>query len=199
MNYLPNLTVQKTKSWFRIIFETYRNFLSNFTGITSMLYIMELMEEIRTSKEITQNRSQLATTELNLLKTHMSPDFMIRSLDGIIHLSEDKSTVAPEAVIHFSDVLRYRLYRSLNKLVPLSEELQQLGNLFRFQNAVPGQEQTCTLETEGDTATKYIVPLVLINIAEPLLEAFSRQPGWSLLFYLLAEEGGNAGSHRNDV
>jgi two-component system LytT family sensor kinase len=188
MNYLPSLSGQKSKSWFLIIFETYKNFLSNFTGFTSMLYIMELMEEIRTSKEISLNRSQLATAEINMLKTHMNPDFMIRSLDGIIHLSEDKSTETPEAVIYFSDVLRYRLYRSMNKLVPLSEELQQLGNLFRFQNAIPGQEQTCSLETEGDTATKYIIPLVLINIAEPLLEAFSRQPGWSVLFYLLVEE-----------
>lgn len=188
MNYLPELIAQKSKSWLQIIFETYKDFLSNFTGFTSMLYIMELMEEIRTSKEITQHRNQLETAELNLLKTHMSPDFMIRSLDGIVHLSEDKSTQAPDAVIHFSDVLRYRLYRSINKLVPLSEELQQLGNLFRFQNTLPGQEQTCSLETDGDTATKYIIPLVLMNIAEPLLEAFSRQPGWSLLFYLLIEE-----------
>lgn len=186
-NYLPQLTAQKTKSWTALLFETYKEFLSNFTGFTSMLFIMELMEEIRTSKEINQNEHQLALTELNLLKTHMNPDFMVRSLDGIIQLSEEKRQEAPEAVIHFSDVLRYRLYRSINKLVPLSEELQQLGNLLRFQNTVPGQEQACSLETEGDTSTKYIIPLALINMAEALLTAFSRSQDWSLLFYILIE------------
>lgn len=186
-DYLPGLAAQKAKPFSRLIFETYKNFLSNFTGFTSMLYIMELMEEIRTSKEINQNENQLAVTELNLLKTHMSPDFMIRSLDGIIHLSEDKSRATPEAVIHFSDVLRYRLYRSANKLVPLYEELQQLGNLFRFQNAVPGQEQACSLETEGQPEDKFMIPLALINIAEPLLATFSREAGWSLLCYVLIE------------
>lgn len=175
------------ESW-ALVLKTYKSFVSNFTGFTSMLFVMELLEEVRTSKEIYLNQKQLAATELNLVKTQINPDFMVRSLDSIIALSRDKQPETPEAVIHFSDVLRYRLYRSNKKWVPLNDELQQLTNLFRFQNVIPAQHDLVTLETEGTAAEKFIAPLSLINIAEPLLTTFVPEQEWSLLFYILIEE-----------
>jgi len=184
----PDLTPDIAAAKGNLLFHVYKSFITNFIGYTSMLYVMELLEEIRTSKEIAFNEHQLAATELHLVKTQINPDFMIRSLDGIIQLSQAKRAEAPEAVIHFSDVLRYRLYRSNKRWVPLQEELQQLERLFQFQNTVPGQESLATLEVEGTNDAGIIAPLTLINIAEPLMTTYLAGSDWSLLFYLLIEE-----------
>lgn len=184
----PQLVKGIPRDGWALLLKTYKSFVSNFTGFTSMLFVMELLEEVRTSKEIYQDQKQLAATELNMVKTQINPEFMVRSLDSIISLSRNKQPEAPEAVIHFSDVLRYRLYRSNKKWVPLNDELQQLTNLFRFQNFIPALHSPVTLETEGAASEKFIAPLSLINIAEPLLTTFDPQEEWSLLFYMLIEE-----------
>jgi hypothetical protein len=170
------------------IAKAYVNFTTSFVGFTSMLYFMEILEGINIHKETSQHKSQLTATELHRIKTQMNPDFMVRSLDGIIQLADQQDAHAPDAVIEFSDVLRYRLYRSKERLVPLDEELTQLNNLFKLHNAIPGQNASCTLEIEGDTTLASAVPLSLIHIVEPLLTTFEPGTNWSLLMYMLIEE-----------
>lgn len=188
-NHLPELKTDiDDKHFLSSIGNTYFSFISSFAGFTSLLYFMELLEGVNTHKETYQNETQLAATELHLIKTQMNPDFMIRSLDGIIQLTEARSEHGPASVIDFSDVLRYRLYRSKEKLVALSEELTHLGNLMQLHNFLPGQEETCTLEIEGLSEGAAIVPLSLINIVEPILATYSANSDWSVLVYLLAEE-----------
>jgi hypothetical protein len=186
---LPKLAekLANQSAWLSIT-KAYANFITSFVGFTSMLYFMEILEGINIHKETDQHKSQLTATELHRIKTQMNPDFMVRSLDGIIQLADQQDVHAPGSVIDFSDVLRYRLYRSKEKLVPLEEELTQLNNLFRLHNAIPNQAASCTLETEGDIALALAVPLSLINIVEPLLTTFEPGANWSLLMYLLIEE-----------
>lgn len=171
-----------------LVLDAYKNFIGSFTGFTSMLFLMELLEGVRTTREIDDSKRQLLDTERQLIKTRMDPAFINQSLDGITHLSAIGHADAPDAVIRFSDVLRYRLYRSAVNAVPLEEELQQLGNLVRFHNAIHGAAGFCSLEIDGSATGKSLPPLSLINLAEPLLKLY--QPGsvWSLLFYLLIED-----------
>ena len=84
--------------------------------------------------------------------------------------------------------MRYRLYRSQQKILPLTEELIQLNNLFQLHNVLPDQAASCTLEAEGDSGGKFIIPLSLINIAESLLTTYTPNTHWSMLMYLLIEE-----------
>lgn len=187
---LPKLreNLEGYEPWF-IIGSIYSNFVSSFVGFTSLLYFMELLENVNINKETAAYRKELASTELHRIKTQMNPEFMTRSLDGIIQLADKADSNAPAAVIDFSDVLRYRLYRSKERLVALEDELAQLHNLFSFHNALPGRQGTATLEREGGPLEgAQVVPLSLINIAEPLLATFRPNSGWSVLMYLLIED-----------
>lgn len=186
---LPELAEDfQNQSTMMSIAKAYFNFVTSFIGFTSMLYFMEILEGINIHKETDVHKSQLDATELHRIKTQMNPDFMVRSLDGIIQLADTQNPLAPDSVIDFSDVLRYRLYRSKEKVVPIEEELLQLHNLFRLHNAIPGQGASCILEVDGNREPAMIVPLSLINIVEPLLATFDAEARWSLLMYLLIED-----------
>jgi two-component system LytT family sensor kinase len=170
------------------LLEAYKTFIGYFTGFTSMLFLMELLEGVRTTREIDDNKRQLLATESQLIKTRMDPDFINQSLDGITRLATLRDAAAPDSVIRFSDVLRYRLYRSAERMVPLEEELQQLGNLVHFHNDIHEADAFCTVEIEGFAAGKSIPPLALINVVESLLNRYKPGTAWSALFYLLIEE-----------
>lgn len=165
----------------------YLNFLLSFTGITSGLFIMELAEGLRTAKETRTDDSELQNTERNLIKTKIAPDFMLHSLDGLIQLSEMKDKATPDSIILFSDVLRYRLYRSNETFLPLEDESNNLQKLFSFHNILAG-EQLCTMEIIGDAEGKYLPSLSLMNIAEPLLSTCNKAKDWSLFLYLNIED-----------
>lgn len=182
----PGIAIENDPLSWSYLLKTYRNFLTAFLGFTTVLFLMELMEGVRTVKETGVNTEELDRTEVQLLKTRMNPDFINRSLDDIIAMSAAGMPQAPDAVVHFSDVLRYRLYRSGQPRVRLSEELQQLGNLFRLQYAMPAG--AAVLEIEGENRDGLLTPMLLLNIAESLLATYSGRTPWSLHFFVLVED-----------
>ncbi len=187
--YISLLQVYRQQASFgRYVLQEYGDILYYFTGFTSMLFLMELLESIRTSKEIHSNARQLAATELHMARTNMNSEVMYRSLDGIISLLRRNSKDAPDAIIHFSDVLRYRLYESGNSKAPLEKELEQLHNLFLLHNRIDSGYPQATLEIEGNAGDKYIIPLTLIHIAEPLFTTYKEHTEWSMIYYILIEE-----------
>jgi two-component system LytT family sensor kinase len=168
--------------------KAYVSFISSFVGFTAMLYFMELLEEVNTVAETDQHRKEHYAAALNKIKTQINPTFMSDSLNGIILLAEHQDQRAADAVIHFADILRYRLYKSQNKLVAIEQEITQLKNLFELQYSFPNQNSNCTLEIEGAIPDGRIVPLTLINLVESLLTFGKSAQDWSLLMYLLPEE-----------
>lgn len=175
------------RSW-RFVWNLYRDFGTAFLGFTTVLFLMELTEGIRTTKEMALDTEALEQTEVQLLKTRMDPAFMTRSLDAISTLADERSPEAPQAVVQFADILRYRLYRSHQVQVPLAEELTQLRNLFLLYQTQ--QAGDAILDVEGDLPDALITPLLLLNLAEPVLTLLQADATGSMLMYLLAEPEG---------
>jgi len=182
----PGLIAGSKGAGWAYLFSVYTEFITAFLGFTTALFFMELLEGVRTAKETRMNTEELSRTELQLLKTRMNPEFINRSLDDIVILSGSGNAAAPDAVVQFSDVLRYRLYRSNQRLVKLGEELQQLNNLFRLQHTLPAG--VVSLEIEGANDRAMLTPMLLLNIAEALLTSYRDGDEWSLLLYILVEE-----------
>jgi two-component system LytT family sensor kinase len=182
----PGLIAGSKGAGWSYLFNVYSEFITAFLGFTTALFFMELLEGVRTAKETRINTEELSRTELQLLKTRMNPEFINRSLDDIVALSGAGNAAAPDAVVQFSDVLRYRLYRSSQRFVKLEEELQQLTNLFLLQHTLP--PGVVSLEIEGKNENALLTPMLLLNIAEALLTSYRGDDEWSLLLYVLAEE-----------
>jgi len=186
--YFPDLQKDLDNSHFSNLASAYVSFLSSFVSFTAMLYFFELLEEIRTVKETAEHKQEYSLAALNKIKTEINPVFMSASLDGIIHLAEAKDSRAAEAVIHFADVLRYRLYKSKSRLVLVAQEIAQLQNLFRLQQSLPDQRNDFSLDIEGVVPDAQLVPLSLITSVEPLFNLKEVSGNISLLMYLLIEE-----------
>jgi len=164
----------------------YYLYFMNFLLFSTFLFLMETAESLTNYREEQEAEEVKLQHEKMLLQTNIDPAFVMHALDGLSALSANSDTHTPDAVIRFSDILRYRLYRSSEARVPLADEIAQVRNLFELQNSLYGP--CCILETEGDTTAKFIPTLAMVNIAEPICNTF--QPGheWQLIMYLLIED-----------
>ncbi len=144
-----------------------QSYLFNFLIFSVMLYFMERNEMRRTVIEQEQEQTAIQKVALDTLKMQVSPEFLLQSLDQLKSLTLQKSTVAPEAVITFSDLLRFRLYRGREAQLPLTEELQALQSLVRFTTLGLQNGPEVVMECQGDATHYQIAPLTLVNLAEP--------------------------------
>lgn len=153
-------------------------YLVNFLLFSMMLFFMEKNEENDTFLELEKERKEIAQVKLDLLKTNISPDFMMRSLGQLKQAATTDDPTTPEAILTFSDLLRYRLYRGKQKQTPLIEELEALYSFVHFiaLNKTNNNLEV-KLSVQGDAENKYLAPLTFINI----IEIFCKLPTHALV------------------
>lgn len=143
-------------------------YIGNFLMFSVLLFFMEKNEESGLIAELEQEKREIEQVKLDLLKTNISPDFMMRSLNQLKRAALVPEPYTPESIIKFSELLRYRLYRSKQLQSPLTEELQALRDFISF---IGFDHQSNHLSVElqvlGDPENKMIAALALINLLEP--------------------------------
>ncbi|RQO30747.1 hypothetical protein DBR32_08445 [Taibaiella sp. KBW10] len=164
----------------------YYIYFANFVSFSVFLFLMETAEGLSNYKEEKTAAEDVLIHQKELMKTRINPEFVLNALDGLADLSDQKNEKAAQSVIQFSDILRYRLYKSKEAAIPLSEEVQQLKNIFDLQNNL--FTQCCVLEVEGDLSDKQIQTLSLVNMIEPIFNTYEADTEWNLIMYLLVEE-----------
>jgi len=137
---------------------------------------MEKNEEGHTNIEMEKEKQEIEQVKLDLLKTNISPDFLMRSLAQLKHSAAEMSDQTPEAILTFSDLLRYRLYSKRKQWTKLQEEIDALYSFKKFIDLDQQTNLKINLQIQGDPSEKSIAPLALVNIIEPFCKAHSNQP-----------------------
>jgi LytS/YehU family sensor histidine kinase len=92
-------------------------------GIASIVYKVRV-KKIRKREE---NKRLISELELKAIRSQMNPHFIFNSLSSIQHLvNNGNNNDANQYLLNFSKLLRMVLATSEKKLVPLSEEIEQL-------------------------------------------------------------------------
>lgn len=152
-------------------------YLVNFVIFSLMLFFMEKNEERDTLLELEKEKKEIEQVKLDLLKTKISPDFLMRSLAQLKQSAALQDNNTPEAILTFSDLLRYRLYRGRNQYAPLAEEIQALQSFIHF-TTLNQQDNNLKVELniQGDTTDKFIAPLALMNLLAPFCKVLPTLP-----------------------
>lgn len=137
---------------------------------------MEKNEENATILELEKEKRDIEQVKLDLLKTNISPDFLIRSLKQLKKSAVDGEETTPQAILTFSDLMRYRLYRGRHRSAPLGEEIIALQAFIKFIELETVNHLIIDLQITGDVAEKNIAPLSLVNILEILCKTSPVQP-----------------------
>jgi len=154
-------------------FEDVFNFQSNsnfflgsfFVGFSSSIYkiINDWMEHQRVRVEL---QRQNLTSELKYLKTQINPHFFFNTLNSLYALTLKKSDKAPEIVLKLSDMMRYMLYESNERMISLTQEINYIENYLDLERLRHGEQFDIDLKITGDHKGYKIAPLLFIPFLE---------------------------------
>jgi two-component system LytT family sensor kinase len=177
----------KTGFWtnyLRVVF----GYVFNFLLFTMMLFFMEKNEENSLILEMEKEKKDIELVKLDLLKTNISPDFLLRSLNQLKRAAISGEEDTPESIITLSELIRYRLYRGKQLETPLAEEIEALQSFIKFIGYDHANNNTCVkLGITGSPEGKFVAALALINIIEPFCKVIPLAPT-VLRLHLLIEQ-----------
>lgn len=106
-------------------------------------------------------------SELSFLKSQINPHFLFNTLNSLYALTLKKSDKAPELVLQLSDMMRYMLYKSNEKEVPLEHEIRYIENYLALEQTRYGDKARIEFDYVGEAASQYkIAPLLFITFLE---------------------------------
>jgi hypothetical protein len=117
-------------------------------------------------KQKKEMENQKLGAELSLLKSQINPHFFFNTLNSIYSLAIIKSNKTPEAIIKLSEIMRYIIYDTERKRVPLSKEVEYIANYIELQRLRLTKEIQIVFNTELSQEESVIEPLLLLPFIE---------------------------------
>ncbi len=148
--------------------------LPHFLGIALSAYVLLLLtSSAKFIKDYFMNiqmREQILRikyeSELRNLKNQLNPHFLFNTLNNIYSYAYLKSDKAGPMILMLSDMMRYVLYECDDNKVPMSKELDYLGNYIELQKMKKEAEQKIGFEIIGDFSDLMIEPLLFLPLFE---------------------------------
>jgi two-component system, LytTR family, sensor kinase len=117
-------------------------------------------------KQKKEMENQKLGAELSLLKSQINPHFFFNTLNSIYSLAIIKSDRTPEAVLKLSELMRYIIYDTERKVVPLLKEVEYIANYIELQRLRLPEEVKVKLKTDLGKGEAVIEPLLLLPFVE---------------------------------
>ncbi len=124
-----------------------------------------LMRKIDQEKSILSEINELQSAQLKYLRYQMNPHFLFNSLNTIYGMALKGSERTPNTILELSDLIRYSLYESGDKVV-LSKEIAQLEKTISLHSLKSLSSINTKLLIEGNVDQFYIPPMILIPLVE---------------------------------
>ena len=109
---------------------------------------------------------QNITNELALLRSQINPHFLFNTLNNLhsyIYREPDKASFG---IIKLSEIMRYMLYESDVKLVPIEKEIQHIQSYIELQKLRYSEPDYVQFTIENETINTKIPPFLLITFVE---------------------------------
>lgn len=104
--------------------------------------------------------------QLSSLKAQINPHFLFNSLNVLYSLSIEDKKETSSAILQLSHVLRYVLYETNNKLIPIEKEVDLIRQYLAFQKFRYHDSSNVSFDLELDDETFEIQPMLLLPLIE---------------------------------
>ena len=116
-------------------------------------------------------------SEILHLKSQVNPHFLFNTINSIYSLSRSQSTLAPDAIMALSKILRYMLYETSEKTIPLKDELKIIDDYIELQQLRFSRRLSVDVTVQSDGESAEIAPLLLLPLVENAFKHGSEEGG----------------------
>jgi len=146
-------------------------------SIISTLYSMAV-DAVRLEREQKEILAEKLYAELKFYRSQINPHFLFNVMSTLISLGRKRSEALEPTLITISELMRYTLYETNEKKVPIVKEIEYLRNYIDLQQLRfkdEGAEIESQLDHPDDREDLMIEPMLLIPFVE---NAFKHGIGW---------------------
>jgi len=150
----------------------------------------------RSNRERQKLEAQNLQSELRFLRSQVNPHFLFNTLNSLYALTLKKSDRAPATVLKLSDMMRYMLYESNARLVPLQKEVDYVRNYLDLEQLRHGEDAAISFEIDGEISDQKIAPMLFITFVENAFKhGFARVLEGAFVRIILLIEGNELRFH----
>lgn len=122
---------------------------------------------LSTNKQLLEKENQLNLYKLKTLNWQIKPHFLFNALNNIYIKTLRNPSAVSEAVLQFSDTMRYIVYDCLSERVPLSSEVNFIENYIDMSlQGLPEDSYKKEIDISEVPENALIMPLILITFVE---------------------------------
>ncbi|QJD95269.1 histidine kinase [Mucilaginibacter robiniae] len=144
----------------------YMPILSVFIALLCSFCYRVILDDASRRQLLQERETVHLQTELNFLRSQISPHFMFNILNNLVALARKKSDELEPAIVNLSQLMRYMLYESDDNKVQLTKEIEYLKSYIKLQMLRFGNEVKVHLNVSGNPDLYTIEPMLLIPFVE---------------------------------
>lgn len=150
--------------------EKYQHYFDAFPGVISLMLFMTIgyavQEYLLKIKKEEKINAQQTLAELSLLKSQISPHFLFNILNSLYALSLKQSEKTPDVILKLSDILRYSLYESQEKEIPVIKEIHILNTYIDIERLRISENASIIFHYDEVKDSVKIAPMLLLPLIE---------------------------------
>ena len=162
---IPNLPEMSPNMWIGFFSGVFMFLLLNCIvagiaiGIRHFIRIRDIRQQLKDEK------AKNTEAELAWLKNQINPHFLFNTLNNISSLTQIDADAAQDAIAQLSDLLRYAMYETNKKTVPIQGEVEFMRNYIALMK-LRCNEKTEVVTTFDVEQNVEIAPLLFISLVE---------------------------------
>ncbi|QGY44624.1 hypothetical protein GM418_13410 [Maribellus comscasis] len=136
--------------------------------VLSIIAVLLSLYENKDKKE-RESREELQRSQeaqILYLKSQVNPHFLFNTLNNLYGLTYAKSELAPQMVLGLSDTMRYLIYETEQKLVPVEKELNFIHNYLDLEKMRISTPEHIRISSQVSRPSVFIPPLLLLPFIE---------------------------------
>ena len=164
-NNIPNMPEMGPNMWIGFFGGFLMFLVLNVMVVAIAIGIRHFIRTRQIKQQLKDEKAKNTEAELAWLKNQINPHFLFNTLNNISSLTQIDPDAAQDAIAQLSDLLRYAMYETNKKTVPIQGEVEFMRNYISLM------ELRCNDKTEVTTTfdvqqNMEIAPLLFISLIE---------------------------------
>jgi sensor histidine kinase YesM len=166
-NNIPNMPEMSPTMWIGYFSGFLMFVVLNCVMAAIAIGIRHFIRTRQIKQQLKDEKAKNTEAELAWLKNQINPHFLFNTLNNISSLTQIDPDAAQDAIAQLSDLLRYAMYETNKKTVPIGGEIDFMRNYISLMKLRCNEQTEVDVEFDVDNQqSTEIAPLLFISLIE---------------------------------
>ena len=165
-NNIPNMPAMDSNMWIGFFSGFLMFLVLNCVIVAVAIGIRHFIRIRQIKQQLADEKAKNTEAELAWLKNQINPHFLFNTLNNISSLTQIDPDAAQDAIAQLSDLLRYAMYETNKKTVPLAGEVEFMRNYISLMKLRCSEKTAVSCQFSIANYQLEIAPLLFISLIE---------------------------------